>query len=235
MSGANVRFTPLNLSELVWGQWLAEIEPEVPSAMAKLRELSAACELTRPQMAYNTGSIPFATAVLLYTAVRHVKPKFIFEIGTFIGKSALAMALAADANPGDAEIYSCDGSNDFHVPALTRTKIVGFPKTTSTTALGQIAQTGRKVDFVHIDGRLAHEDFDLLESVSDPKVVIALDDFEGIEKGVANFSTMRGRPFFQRHVLVYPPRDRLIERLGLLTPSTTALVLPSAALNYSAQ
>jgi hypothetical protein len=74
-----------------------------------------------------------------------------------------------------------------------------------------------------------------LEAISDPKVVIALDDFEGIEKGVANFSTMRGRAFFQRHVLIYPPRDRLIERLGLLTPSTAALVLPSSALNYSAQ
>jgi len=235
MAGASVRFTPRNLSDLAWGQWLAEIEPELQGAMAKLREQSAACELTRAQMDYKTGSIPFATAVLLYTAVRHAKPTCIFEVGTFIGKSALAMALAADMNQNGAEIFTCDGSNDFHVPALTKTKITGFSKTTSTAALRQVAQTGKKLDFIHIDGRLAHEDFELLEAISDPKAVFALDDFEGIEKGVANHSSMRGRPFFQRHVLVYPPKDRLIERLGLLESSTTAFLLPSSALSYSPQ
>ena len=70
MTGASVRFNPRNLSEMAWSQWLAEIEPELPDAMAKLREQSAACEATRPQMDYKTGSIPFVSAVLLYTAVR---------------------------------------------------------------------------------------------------------------------------------------------------------------------
>jgi predicted O-methyltransferase YrrM len=235
MTGASVRFTPRNLSDLAWGQWLAEIESELEDAMAKLREQSAACEATRPYMDYKTGSIPFASAMLLYTAVRHVKPICIFEIGTFIGKSTLAMALAADLNQNGAEIYTCDGSNDFHVPALTRTRITGFSKTTSTAALRQVAQTGKKLDFIHVDGRLAHEDFELLEAISDPKAVIALDDFEGIEKGVANHSSMRNRPFFQRHVLVYPPKEAVIERLGLIAPSTTAFVLPSSALSYSPQ
>jgi predicted O-methyltransferase YrrM len=235
MTGAKVRFNPRNLSDMVWEQWLAEIEPELEGAMAKLREQSTACELTRPQMDYNTGSVSFASAVQLYAAVRHVKPKCIFEVGTFIGKSGLAMALAADVNQNGAEIHSCDGSNDFHVPAVTRTKINGFPKTISTVALQQLSQAGKKLDFIHIDGRLATADFDLIEAMAEPHAVIALDDFEGIEKGVANHSIMRGRAFFQRHVLVYPPRDRLIERLGLLGASTTAFVLPSSALSYSPQ
>jgi predicted O-methyltransferase YrrM len=186
-------------------------------------------------MDYKTGSIPFATAILLYAAIRNIKPKTIFEIGTFIGKSALAMAFAADQNEEPAEIYSCDGSNDFHVPALTRTKINGFPKMTSTQALRQVAQTGRKVDFAHIDGRLAPEDYDLLESIADPRIVIALDDFEGIEKGVANFSTMRGRKFFAQHVLVYPASDAVLDRIGLIAHSTTAYVIPFQGFTYAPQ
>lgn len=235
MSGARIRLTPRNLSELILGQWLCEIEAELEPAVAKLRQQSAACEATRAQMDYKTGSIPFATAVLLYAAVRNVKPKTIFEIGTFIGKSALAMALAADENEEAAEIYTCDGSNDFHVPNVTRTKIIGFPKTTSTDALRSVAQTGRKIEFAHIDGRLAPEDFDLLESIADPRIIMALDDFEGIEKGVANFSTLRGRKFFNQHALVYPASETLLARIGLMTPSTTAYMIPIPALTYAPQ
>jgi predicted O-methyltransferase YrrM len=235
MSGARVRLTPRNLSYLVWDQWLSTIEAEFDAAVARLHELSAACELTRTQMDYKTGSIPFSSAVLLYAAIRNLQPRTIFEIGTFIGKSALSMAAAADMNEVAAEIYTCDGSNDFHVPALTRTRIIGFPKTTSTAALRQVAQTGKKVDFAHIDGRLAQEDFDLLESIADPRIVIAIDDFEGIEKGVANYSILRGRAIFQHHILVYPAQDRTIEKLGLEAASTTALMLPFAALTYTAQ
>ncbi len=235
MSGVRIKFTPRNLSDLVWSQWLGEVEAELDSATAKLKEQSAACEATRAQMDYKTGSIPFATAVLLYAAIRNIKPKSIFEIGTFIGKSALAMAYAADQNEEPAEIFTCDGSNDFHVPALAKTKIHGFPKSTSTAALRQLAQAGKKVDFAHIDGRPAAEDYDLLESIADPRIVLALDDFEGIEKGVANFSTLRGRKFFGQHVLVYPASDAILARIGLIAHSTTAYVIPLPAFTYAPQ
>jgi hypothetical protein len=153
MSGVRIKFTPRNLSDLVWEHWLAEIEPELEGAMSLLREQSAACELTRAQMDYKTGSIPFATAVLLYAAIRNIRPTTVFEIGTFIGKSALAMAAAADRNEEVAEIYTCDGSNDFHVPALTQTRITGFPKATSTAALRELVQSGKKIDFAHAGNR----------------------------------------------------------------------------------
>jgi hypothetical protein len=75
----------------------------------------------------------------------------------------------------------------------------------------------------------------MLETAADPRIVIALDDFEGIEKGVANFSTLRGRKFFGQHVLVYPASDEILARIGLIAHSTTAYMIPFAAFTYAPQ
>lgn len=235
VANPSIRINPRYLSDIAWNQWIEVLEPELPAMRNRLAEVDAACEATREQMAHNTGSVSFPTMLLLYVLARNLKPARIFEVGTFIGKSTLAMALACDNNGGQAEIYTCDGSNDFHVPKLSKTPIHGFSKALSTAVLQALVNKKLVVDLVHIDGRVSAADLELLEQISDEQLVIALDDFEGIEKGVANLSLLRGRQRFARHALVYPPSLPIIGKIGLFSPSTTALLVPVGAITYGNQ
>jgi predicted O-methyltransferase YrrM len=235
MTALRIRFNPRYLSDVAWDQWIEAYEDELPSARQKLMEAASACENTRALMAYNTGSVNFSTMLLLYILLRNLKPSHIFEIGTFIGKSAIAMALACDRNGNPAEIFTCDASNDFHLPKLTKTPVNGFSKTASTEALKSLLERKIMIDFVHVDGRLSVEDLPLLEQIINDDTVLALDDFEGIEKGVANYSLLRGRPKFAKHMLIYPPTPSTLEKLGAFSRSTTALLIPLSLVIFTAQ
>lgn len=235
MVEARLRLTPRYLSDILWDQWIESVEAELPAARDQLAAASDACEATRAEMDYNTGSISFAAALLLYIATRNLRPAQVFEVGTFIGKSTLAMALAIDRNANGGRIFTCDGSNDFRLPQIATCEIVGFPRTRSTGALLELLTAGARLDFLHIDGRVSAEDLELVERLADPGVVIALDDFEGMEKGVANLMQIRGRPFFGKHVLVYPASDATLARLGLVSRATTAFLLPASALVFANQ
>ncbi|HWT97951.1 MAG TPA: class I SAM-dependent methyltransferase [Terriglobales bacterium] len=223
------------MTDLVWQQCLENIEPELDTVKARLKEIFQTCETTRAQMDYNTGSITFSAALALYLLTRQIQPTCIFEVGTFIGKSTLAMALAIDHNGNDGRIYTCDGSNDFHLPKISKCQIKGFSKTTSTNALAAVTQANVRLDMMHIDGRLTAQDLDLIEKIADPRIVIALDDFEGMEKGVANLSMIRGRPFFAQHALIYPMSQTMIAQLGCHTGNTTALLLPMGGFTFTWQ
>ena len=52
----------------------------------------------RLQSSYNTGSISSTTSWLLFSITLFFKPKIIFEVGSFIGRSTFSMAFAADTN-----------------------------------------------------------------------------------------------------------------------------------------
>lgn len=235
MSQARIRLTPQNLTDLVWRQWIETVEPDLERIRRQLLDMFDACELTRAKMDYNTGSITLSAALALHLMVRNTQPTSIFEVGTFIGKSTLSMALALDANGAGGEIYTCDGSNNFHVPKLSKAAIHGFPKATSTAALEELAKKRVKVDMLHLDGRISARDAELIEQIADPRVILALDDFEGVEKGVANLSMLRGRQFFAQHMLVYPMSEHILSLLGCLTRNTTALLVPIAALTFTNQ
>ncbi len=235
MSDIRLRLTPRNLADLVWLQWISAIETEMSDMHAKLSGMFDACEQSRGKMDYNTGSISYSAAVALYIMTRNINPISVFEVGTFIGKSTLAMALAIDRNESNGRIFTCDGSNDFHLPKLTQCRIDGFPKTASAAALATLAANNTRIDMLHIDGRIGPQDIELIERTAESGVVIALDDFEGAEKGVANFSLIRGRPFFAQHMLIYPMSEKVADRLGCYSSNTTAMLIPMAAFTFTNQ
>jgi hypothetical protein len=74
-------------------------------------------------------------------------------------------------------------------------------------------------DLGHI-GRLLHS-----------QSIVALDDFEGIEKGVANAM----RFTYQGAMLVYPPEREVLERHGIPDESTLALILPHGLVQLTNQ
>ena len=236
MSTPRFRLNPSVMSDVLWQDVLSELDLERPAVSARLAEAWQACEATRPKMAYNTGSISPSTGLALYALARRLAPRTVFEVGTFIGKSTVAMAMGAeDAGMGEATIYTCDSSNDFHLPHRGATRIVGFPRKTSTQALTEVASQGAQVDLFHLDGRLAEADLALLQRVARPDAVYAIDDFEGSEKGVANVAILRAQPALRGYVLAYPPDRLLLEKFGLHSRCLTAVLLPAASFGFSSQ
>ena len=238
MQPANVplfRLSPSAVSDVVWRDLLGDLDLERNDVSALLSARWRECEATRARMAYNTGSISASTGLALYALAARLAPRMIFEIGTFIGKSAVAIALGTEAaGVADAVIHTCDGSNDFHLDHAGSTRMVGYPRMTSTQALAALP-AGLAVDLFHFDGRLADADLALVQKVMKPATVFALDDFEGFEKGVANLSVLRAQPALRGHILAYPPDRKLLAEFGLHSKCLTALLLPASMFGFTAQ
>ena len=231
----NFRLSPSAVSDVVWRDLFADLDLERGEVAAKLGEHWRQCEATRSRMAYNTGSISPSTGLALYALAARLAPRMMFEIGTFIGKSAVSLALGTEsAGVADAVLHTCDGSNDFHLQHSGTTRIVGYPRKTSTQALGELP-AGIAVDLFHFDGRVGEADLPLLGKLMKPTSVVALDDFEGFEKGVANLSMLRTQPFLRGHILAYPPDRKLLAEFGLHSRCLTAVLLPAAMFGFTAQ
>jgi hypothetical protein len=224
------------ISEVLWQDLFADLELELASINARMSQAWQACEATRGQMAYNTGSISPSTGIALYALARRLAPRAVFEIGTFIGKSTVAMALGTeDAGVRDATIFTCDMSNDFYLKHASPTRIVGHARKGSTQALTEVAGQGALVDLFHFDGRLAEPDIALLGRVARPNAVFAIDDYEGAEKGVANVSVLKAQPALRNHILAYPPDRALLARFGLHSRCLTAVLLPAGFFGFTSQ
>lgn len=166
---------------------------------------NAYCESLRAKAAFDTGSLNSESCIYLRKLTERYKPRIIVEIGTFIGKSTLAMKASE-------HIYTCDMSNDC-LPSSE--KITCFPYTPSTTFLHEL-WVKKKIlsDFFFFDGRIQVNDLSLILSMSHPKTVYAFDDYdmtERYEKGVINVRLMA--PLLPNHRFTKPP------------PSTTIAVL----------
>ncbi len=236
MSTPLFRLNPAVMSTVLWQDVFSDLDLEMPAVGARLAAAWQVCESTRPQMAYNTGSISPSTGLALYALARRLAPRTVFEVGTFIGKSTVALALGLeDAGVRDAAIYTCDVSNDFHLAHPGPSRIVGFPRKNSTHALTEAVAQGALVDLFHLDGRLAEADLALLQRVSRPNAVFAIDDFEGGEKGVANVALLRAQPALRGYVLAYPPDRQLLEGFGLHSRCLTAVLLPANSFGFTSQ
>jgi predicted O-methyltransferase YrrM len=222
------------LSEALWETILESTAYRTHYARGEFFRTIDTLEELRSGAKVDTGSIPASTAWLLYSAVCHFRPARILEVGTYIGKSTIAMALGADAADLECEIQTCDETNDISLPAVARTRIVQH-HSSSVEMLRRIHDGGpTRFDFLHLDGRVRPEDLAILRELLSPDAVVALDDFEGLAKGVANALAIRGAKLLPEHTLLYPcSRDRL-RAWGLLDQSTTALLVPMTALRPGA-
>ena len=183
----------------------------------------------RDQATYNTGSLRREDMRDIMDIVAYFRPTLIAEVGTFIGRSTYSLAVGA----GDkATVYTCDASNNIQLPPMPEkaARVVQFPNTTSTDMFKSLladknavrwpTSLDRKIDLFYIDGRVSEEDRALMAQLSNDRTIIVLDDFEGVEKGVAN-ALLLGEA---KHLLIYPRRG-----------AKTAVLLPAAMLKLTAQ
>jgi predicted O-methyltransferase YrrM len=201
------------------------------ATLGKLDELRSVAQ-------YNTGSISTSAQWALFCLAYYWRPALVAEVDTFIGKSAFALALGSDAAGQHTEIHTCDMSNRFDLPTkITKCSLVQYPGSPSTQMLSEMLEDGyrAKVDLFHFDGRIQKEDLVLLSGLGTKDAIIVLDDFEGMEKGVANLFALRSAPEFKDHLCVYPPSEALLQRFGFTDHATCALVVPRSVIDFSPQ
>ena len=187
----------------------------------------------RKKADYNTGSISNAAAWCLYCVVKYFAPHNIMEIGTFIGKSSWSMAKAQDESYIDkGYLVTCDLSNDITIPWTGKTRLKQYKKQSSTDMLKKEIISP---DLVLLDGRVQAEDLIFFEKLINQNTIILLDDFEGAEKGVINYMTLKKLKKLSSHFLIYPCDRSKLEKIGENSYSTTAIMLPNSLIELVAQ
>lgn len=174
-----------------WGGFLKHLTQD---DLPELIEHISICEPRRDLARYRTGSIPWETAVRLRAMSRFYLPQVVCEIGTFIGRSTLALKAGR-------VLYTCDKDNDC-VP-LTEA-IITHPYRTSTEMLGEIQEP---VDFFFFDGRIQEEDLPEIARLSHRGTVYAFDDYVSREKGVVNVERLQAI-VSSTYLLIPPEIDR---------------------------
>ena len=207
------------VSRMVW-ETLLETVPADRSPLHKADEL----ESLRHVAQLNTGSMTKASLLALWSVVRAFKPKRVIEIGTFIGKSTYVLGLEG------ADIDTCDYSNDIALPhwAAVPGRVTQYPMTASADMMAQLTES---YDLMFVDGRLNKDDLPHIGRLLTPTSIVAFDDFEGVEKGVAN--AMRFN--CQGALLVYPAERVLTERYGIYDESTVGLIIPQTVVKLTSQ
>jgi hypothetical protein len=202
---------------------------------AALFEESARLEKLRDQADYNTGSITTATCWILYAVSLMLRPAVVAEVGTFIGRSTLSFIRGMErARVENGVVLTCDFSNNIELPISSNINLLQFRKKSSTEMFEAMVMSKLRCEFLALDGRLQASDFPLLSAILNGESIILLDDFEGVEKGVANASALMST-LQASHTLIYPPSSELLSKFGLKDNCSTAMILPRSSLVFSNQ
>jgi hypothetical protein len=227
------------LSRAVWhrifenAEMLSAYRAEIISEAQELDRL-------RPKALYNTGSISAASVWALAATAYYFAPKVIAEVGTFIGRSASAMAQGCTYSRSFPTIHTCDLSNEIDLSdsmpfSWGEAELVQYPKQSSTQMFQLLMENKVKLDWLHLDGRVTDEDMTLLPQIVKDQTLYTLDDFEGLEKGIANAQRLLNTLGNVAHLLIYPPERDTLLHFGLRDGCTTAMLLPRCLFQITVQ
>lgn len=223
--------SPRVLAEPFWDVMLTTGDERGPERERLFTQL-AGLEALREKADYNTGTVSVSTAWCLYSLVRHFRLSRALEVGTFIGKTTVSMAAGMDDGGHPGEVSTCDMSNSLDLPWNGQTRITQFKGQASAAMLEKLDGV---FDLAVLDGRIQPSEVGRLDQLLSPDAIIALDDFEGAEKGVANLSMLRQLPRFKNYALIYPCPRALLERRGFSSYSLLAVLIPTSRFQIAAQ
>lgn len=180
----------------------------------------SACQALYDQADYKTGSLAEHDVWDVSALASAFRPATVCEIGTFVGRSTYALATGM----GAGLIWTCDASNALDLPSPgNAVTIRQFKKTNSTAMLETAIAEKQRFDLFYVDGRITAQDCDLIGECMNDRSIIVLDDFEGVEKGVANASILLNS-IASGCTLIYPKPGR-----------KTAVLLPFSRIRFVPQ
>ena len=118
------------------------------------------------------------------------------------------------------------------MPWHGETRIIQFPMQSSVAMFQKL---DGEFDFLFLDGRVNDEDLINLDRLVTQNTIIALDDFEGMEKGVINLTFLRKLKKFSGHQLFYPMSESAMAENKLRGKSTLALLVPRNLIQFTNQ
>lgn len=201
--------------------WDALVDALPPTVLPELLMILQRAEPLRKLAAFNTGSIPLESALLLRALCDYYKPKVIAEIGTFIGVSTYALQATK-------ALYTCDKDNDCVIADPTR-HIRVHPKQSSTQMFQRMLEDGLEgqVDLFFFDGRIQPADLELIQRLGHARSLFVFDDCsttKGADKGLANIQALT--PILPDHLIAKPsPTYDGRSTLGALLPLYEAAVV----------
>lgn len=182
----------ISQTEATYGEKLQTELLELERKISALREnaIIKYPHIPRGGDGFDSGTISVPDARLLYILVRALKPKTIFEIGTWIGTSAMVMAEAVRANHNGGHVYTCD-ANSYYSLDSSYDDVITTIHAYSDQALQELPD-GREIDFVFADGELTFATIKILKRKLANTAVISTHDFLlPAEKGVLNLVRMQ--------------------------------------------
>ncbi len=205
-----------------WPIYGSEIEAKEADFTARIDTLRARGARLYPDIRIAAdgkvaGAVNIADYKILYLLVRVYKPKVIFEIGTWIGTSAMIMAEAMRANGTGGKIYTCD-HNHYYALDDSYSDIIVPINAFSAEALDQIPED-TKIDFVFADGELTFRTISKLKPLLTTEAIIATHDYTPPDdKGVLNVVRMQLSSMFTYHIFL--PQSTSQSSIAVLSRKT---------------
>jgi predicted O-methyltransferase YrrM len=222
-----IRINRTSLSQMVW-QRIFEHSAALAGHRETLLEFTQECDTLPTRV--STGSINAESVWALYSIAAYFKPQVIAEVGTYVGRSTVALAEGQrDGNVSSPVIYTCDAQNNCDLSKLTAfatsdTQLEQFKTLTSTHMFRSLVERKVKLDLLHLDGRLVEPDFPLIKGLLTDDTLITLDDFEFDQKGQDNARSLLIALGKVNYQVVYPAPG-----------TTTAMLLPRKLLHFTEQ
>ena len=115
----------------------------------------------------------------------------------------------------------CERASKLDEPPKS-TRFLVVIKIPSHEMFKELADKGVKIDLVYLDGRLGQQDVEPLNKIIHERTVFVMDDFECVEKGVANAMMLESTS----RVLIYPREGR---RTAMSIPLSILQIVPQEA------
>jgi predicted O-methyltransferase YrrM len=169
------------------------------------------------------GTISTDDFAILHLLIRTFKPQAVFEVGTWLGTSAMVMADAMHMN-GSGHIYTCDQNSYYALDESYDeqiTRLIGF----SDVVVNQLP-TDCKVDMIFADGELTFNTLKALAPHMSDNTIIVTHDYEGIaEKGVTNLIRSQVVEYGKYEMIINPQINTND------TKTTIAILIPPAIIS----
>lgn len=162
----------------------------------------------------------------LYLLVRAFRRRNIFEIGTYVGSSAVAMNMAASEHGGT--ITTCDPADYGCIPPDSG---IRFLNMASAEALACLKAEGAQIDFVFADWLPCEETISLFNEMGTDDMIFTAHDYLPGDKGEEAVEAM------SRHYVrsdsgtwFFPDPEPVEVAPGLLIQQATAAFIPNRLL-----